>query len=465
MSRTRLAVAVAVAVLWSAAGPRAFEAPTPLQAALDLYAAAAYDEALAALDAVSGAGLSSDDRVVVAQHRMLCLMAMGRTAAAERAAADLLTLRPSYVLGAHEASPRVRAMFDDTRKRVLPGVVRELFTAARRLYDAGEVDDARAAFSSVAQALADEAVVAGNATLADLRTLADGFLVLSAAASPRPATDGAVAAPDALRDSAAPPVAPAPAQAAIEPLPTDAERAAGAALAAPASPPASAPVRIVDDSASLVSFPTDPAVSWRQGEGDVEPPHDDARAGEDAPVAHDSAPDPTRLHEPIAEVPAVASATPSATAPLAPESASASAPVTSAADVVAAPAIAPAAFEGSMAPSAPHPASAVGAPFAPIDIFTYDWRDKDVAPPAPVAQAVSGWWGSMGEPPAGTPLGAVEVVVDEHGAVASARIYQSVNRIYDGVLLESVKQWRYRPATRGGRPVKYRRITGVVSGR
>jgi hypothetical protein len=44
-------------------------------------------------------------------------------------------------------------------------------------------------------------------------------------------------------------------------------------------------------------------------------------------------------------------------------------------------------------------------------------------------------------------------------------MYQSANRIYDAVLLESVKQWRYRPATKDGRPVKYRRVTGVVSGR
>ena len=71
----------------------------------------------------------------------------------------------------------------------------------------------------------------------------------------------------------------------------------------------------------------------------------------------------------------------------------------------------------------------------------------------------------MGEPTAGTQLGAIEVVVDESGAVTDARVYLSVNRVYDKVLLESVKQWRYRPATKDGRPVKYRRVTGVVSGR
>ena len=118
-----------------------------------------------------------------------------------------------------------------------------------------------------------------------------------------------------------------------------------------------------------------------------------------------------------------------------------------------------AAFEATSAP-APEPPR-----FTPMGIFTYDWHDADVAPPVALAQPVTGWWGSMGEPAAGTQLGAIEVVVDEHGAVSDARVYLSVNRIYDNVLLESVKQWRYRPAMKEGRPVKYRRVTGVVSGR
>ncbi len=111
------------------------------------------------------------------------------------------------------------------------------------------------------------------------------------------------------------------------------------------------------------------------------------------------------------------------------------------------------------------PAVVTSPKFAPMGIFTYDWRDTDVTPPVAVAQPVTGWWGSMREPAAGTQLGAIEVVVDESGGVTDARIYLSVNRVYDAVLLESVKAWRYRPATKDGRAVKYRRVTGVVSGR
>lgn len=370
-------VVVVVFLLVGLAAPRALAAPTPLQTALELYAAASYDEALAALDTVGATDLSVDEQVVVAQHRMLCLMAMGRTADAERAAASLLALRPEFVLGVRDASPRVRTMFETARRRVLPAVVRERFAAGRRLYDRGALPEACTVFASVAAALADAAVVAPDPALADLRTLAEGFLALTTVAAARV-------------ESAAPPTAPA----------------------APAPP---SPTLIVDESSALVSFPTDSAVALRDGDRPADPPASDVAA----PVVPAT--------EELAPVPH-------------PSAAAMSVPDTS----IAAPA---------------------GAPFTPIDIFTYDWRDKDVTPPVPVVQAVSGWWGSMGEPPAGTPLGAVAVVIDEHGTVVDATIHQSVNRVYDAVLLASVRQWRYQPATRGGRPVKYRRISGVVSGR
>ena len=119
----------------------------------------------------------------------------------------------------------------------------------------------------------------------------------------------------------------------------------------------------------------------------------------------------------------------------------------------------------TLAATGPAAPSTVPPPFAPLDIFTFDPRDKDVVPPAAMSQEVSGWWGAMGEPPAGTPLGILDLVIDDAGRVVEARVHQSVNRLYDAVLLQSAKQWRYRPASRGGRPVRYRRITNIVSGR
>lgn len=350
MSLTYLTVAAGLA--WALATPPAVhaqegaQAASPLQAGLALYAAASYDEALDAFDAARQIDLALEDRVSLDQHRMLCLLALGRTAAADEAAASLLETKPDFVLTAREASPRVRARFDETRRRVLPSVVRRVYSEAKRAYDSGEFTEARDGFAQLAQMLADPQVVAADPAFADLGTLTDGFLQLSAAAIERRA---------ARRDY-------------------DTVQAALAVLQ-PTSTSAFLPMSVpVAAAATAPEFTTMPDL------------------------------DET-------------------------------------------------------------PAAVASPPFTPLGIFTYDWRDKEVAPPTPVAQSVSGWWGSMGEPPAGTSLGAIEVVVDESGRVVDARIYQSVNRVYDAVLLESARQWTYQPATKDGRAVKYRRITGVVSGR
>lgn len=364
MSLMHLTVAAGLA--WALATPPAVQAQeaavavSPLQAGLALYASASYDEALDALEAAARIDLALEDRVTLAQHRMLCLLALGRTAAADEAAARLLETKPDFVLTAHEASPRVRARFDETRRRVLPGVVRRVYTDAKRAYDSGDFTAARDGFTQLAQMLADPQVAAADPAFADLGTLTDGFLQLSAAALERRA---------ARRDY-------------------DTVQAALAVVQSTSTPaflPMSVPAAAVMMAPGLTSGP----------------------------------------------------------------------------DVAVPAAVAPAMGDAVM----PASGARVPPPFTPLGIFTYDWRDKDVAPPTPVAQAVSGWWGSMGEPPAGTSLGAIEVVVDEHGRVVDARIYQSVNRVYDAVLLESARQWTYQPATKNGRAVKYRRITGVVSGR
>ena len=108
---------------------------------------------------------------------------------------------------------------------------------------------------------------------------------------------------------------------------------------------------------------------------------------------------------------------------------------------------------------------AVPPPFTPLDFLVYDASDKDVVPPQVVSQLVSGWWETAkGQPPAGTPLGAVALVIDDAGRVVEATIDRSVNRVYDAILLESAKQWRYRPARRGQRAVRYRHIVSLVSG-
>ena len=106
----------------------------------------------------------------------------------------------------------------------------------------------------------------------------------------------------------------------------------------------------------------------------------------------------------------------------------------------------------------------VPAPAPDLALRIFDLRDADVTPPVVERQDISRWVSTLPRPRPGTNLGSIEVVVDESGAVTGAMIRASVSRFYDTVLLESSKLWHYRPATRQGRPVKYRRVVGIVMG-
>ena len=53
--------------------------------------------------------------------------------------------------------------------------------------------------------------------------------------------------------------------------------------------------------------------------------------------------------------------------------------------------------------------------------------------------------------------GRVEIVIDEQGRVAQGVMRQSIHPMYDQHVLSATREWRYRPATFNGVPVKYRK--------
>ena len=53
--------------------------------------------------------------------------------------------------------------------------------------------------------------------------------------------------------------------------------------------------------------------------------------------------------------------------------------------------------------------------------------------------------------------GVVEVIIDETGAVESAAMILPLDPAYNRLVLAAAKTWSYRPARRGGAPVKYRK--------
>jgi tetratricopeptide (TPR) repeat protein len=105
------------------------------------------------------------------------------------------------------------------------------------------------------------------------------------------------------------------------------------------------------------------------------------------------------------------------------------------------------------APPPPTPA----APVRPAVPKVYGGEDTRVVPPVILRQGLPSYTTRT------TLLlqGTLAVVVSERGDVESAAMLQSVNPIYDRMVMESVKQWRYRPATLDGVPVKFRRIVQI----
>ncbi|HSK10137.1 MAG TPA: energy transducer TonB [Vicinamibacterales bacterium] len=89
----------------------------------------------------------------------------------------------------------------------------------------------------------------------------------------------------------------------------------------------------------------------------------------------------------------------------------------------------------------------------------YDSTASDVVPPLPLRQSVV-------IPEIVRPLseteGIVEVVIGSTGAIESASVLQSFGSLLDPAVLQSVQSWRYRPATRAGSPVRYRRVVRIV---
>ncbi|MBI2221116.1 MAG: hypothetical protein HYU53_07890 [Acidobacteria bacterium] len=190
-----------VVLLLVTAAPLA--AQDPLVSARELYASARYDEALATLGAIKVAedvSVRPEDVRAVEQVRSLCLLALGRASEAEAAISAVVTADPFYQPTDAEAAPRVRTAFSDVRRRMLPEIAGERYTAAKATYDRKEFAAAADQFKQVIQLLDDPDM---QGRLADMRTLAGGFLELSEAAAkaaeppvpPEPAISAPAAAP------------------------------------------------------------------------------------------------------------------------------------------------------------------------------------------------------------------------------------------------------------------------------
>src|SRR5262245_49247665 len=184
--------AIVLVGLMAAAGAITPADQDTLNAAKDLYASAAYEEALSALSKLSDGGKGEPAVARQAdEYRAFCLYALGRTAEAESVAETIIRREPLVQLESADASPRLEAMFVAVRKRILPGLIRDRYRTARGFVDQKQYGDAEPRLAETKRMLTEaEKLGVMDDGLKDLGVLVDGFLTLSRAQAemaPRPA--------------------------------------------------------------------------------------------------------------------------------------------------------------------------------------------------------------------------------------------------------------------------------------
>jgi TonB family protein len=152
-----------------------------LARAKELYVLAAYDDALLVLNRLQQTASPSESSEI-AGYQVFCLLALGRTDAAQQAIAALVKTDPLYRLSEATTSPRTRTIFEDVRRGLLPGIAVETYDKAKAALDRNEPQVALTEFDRVL-ALLDEPEVARQPNMADLRRLASGFRDLSRTAA------------------------------------------------------------------------------------------------------------------------------------------------------------------------------------------------------------------------------------------------------------------------------------------
>jgi TonB family protein len=171
-------VAVALWTLVAQSGsPTAPPKAGDLAAAKALYASGDYEEALNNLSAIK----AEDSADEVEEYRSLCLLALGRTAEAQRSLERLVTRNPLFKMSEADVSPRLITIFHDVRRRILPVTVRDLYAKAKTNFEQGKYDVAKPQFEDLMTLLADDDLAEDAASLSDLKMLSDGFLKLATA--------------------------------------------------------------------------------------------------------------------------------------------------------------------------------------------------------------------------------------------------------------------------------------------
>jgi TonB family protein len=149
-----------------------------LARAKELYGSAAYDEALEILDSLQ-VSAQGDAAIEIGLYRVFCLLVLERSDEASKVIESMVTADPFYVPAGDLTSPRIRSVFLDARRALLPSVVQRMYADAKEAF--GRKDPAAAVRFDRVIALLDDPDLKKNPALADLRTIASEFRDLSKA--------------------------------------------------------------------------------------------------------------------------------------------------------------------------------------------------------------------------------------------------------------------------------------------
>jgi TonB family protein len=157
-----------------------------LDRAKSLYASAAYDEALTALDQLSGTP-APDDSTSISAYRVYCLLALNRQDEARALIDRLLHQSPFFVPSADEAPPKIQTIFRDVRRATLPKIAKERYDEAKAAFERKDPQTVRR-FDDLLTLLEDPDLREWSAS-ADLRAVASAFrdLATAVATTPSPA--------------------------------------------------------------------------------------------------------------------------------------------------------------------------------------------------------------------------------------------------------------------------------------
>lgn len=106
----------------------------------------------------------------------------------------------------------------------------------------------------------------------------------------------------------------------------------------------------------------------------------------------------------------------------------------------------------------PEPAVPAAPAAPPREVYTSE--DPGVVPPVVIRQELPHVPQSVTTQ--ARDHGLLEIVIDQQGRVSAIKLRVSIHPLYDGLLMNAAQEWRYKPATLNGQPVKFLKVIQIT---